>query len=709
MAWAFSEGRNNLNTDALMESMDVLAEAMKHLAKGQVDGSDAEILEGSRILSALLAECGMEVPLSEAEFYAFLKAVGPALVDEQALETPPEDTDASHFVMNPVLARIMELTNCTLSHQFDLSVAGLHALCKTAPQISSVSLNVKLPEAGGSVSELEGKIEEASAVSDAADKSTVSAVAQFLTEEELFEKDQVYYLEYTLTSVGQKIPEDYSLTVGGQAPAWQTAVSYEKGVYTVSAVWRFVIGEPASYQVSFDANGHGQAPEAVEVTAGTILRYELENLDQENQAEGEDLFALKTWRDASGTSWEDVCVESDVTLTAEWVKLLTRIDITFAVPHAGEDCPAPVVPEDAVYHVADWYVLDEQWADITELEAGKKYIVTVNLAVDEDAEIYLERFEFEDIWEDYLGTCYINGELQEPGVGGYNIHYENRAFEISFKFEPLGQEGGDTVNGDATGNEVVLSFDSFDGGGPEYTVTIEDETVATYKKAKVYRDENHDEMNGAAFDIKVTVTALAPGETLMTVVGSSPITGEEVYYYKIRVEEDLSITVTSVDGPDEGGDPDDVDGPDGSDGPDDVDDPNGNGNPDDVGGPEDLTYSVVVTIGNRSFVVEMEHNSSAEALVEKLKTNMLKLNMSDYGNFEKVANLPWELPTNDESITTVPGDVILYQGNKLTIYYDENTWEFTRIGHISGVTQDELKSLLGDGDVTVEFWLEWSE
>ena len=455
MAWAFSEGRSKLNTDELMNHKDVLAESMKHLAKGQVDGSDADILEGSRILSALLAECGMEVPLTEADFYAFLKAVGPAIVDEQALETPPEDTDASEFVMSPVLSRIMELTNCTLSHQFDLSVAGLHVLCKTTPQLSSVNLDVALPEAGGSVSELEGKIKDASAVSDAGGKSTVSAVAQFITEEEHFEKDQVYYLEYTLTSVGQKIPETFKLTLGGQNPMRSTPVSCEKGVYTVSAVWRFVIGEPASYKVSFDANGHGQAPEAVEVPAGTILRYEWVDLDQENQAEGEDLYALLTWRDASGTSWEDVCVESDVTLTAEWAKLLNRIDITFAVPHAGEECPAPVVPADAVYSISDWYVMDEHWSDITELEAGKKYIVTVNLAVDEDAEIYLERFEFEDVWEDYLGTCYINGELQDPGVGGYNIHYEDRAFEISFVFEPLAQEEvGDTVDGDAAEKEV---------------------------------------------------------------------------------------------------------------------------------------------------------------------------------------------------------------------------------------------------------------
>ncbi|MBR5975090.1 MAG: hypothetical protein IK020_07895 [Clostridiales bacterium] len=117
----------------------------------------------------------------------------------------------------------------------------------------------------------------------------------------------------------------------------------------------------------------------------------------------------------------------------------------------------------------------------------------------------------------------------------------------------------------------------------------------------------------------------------------------------------------------------------------------------------------IVTIGDRSFPLKLEENSSAEAFLEKLKeSGLLKLEMQDYGSFEKVADLPWELPANDESITTKPGDIILYQGNKITIYYDENTWEFTKLGHID-VEQDELKTLLGDGDVTVEFWLEWTE
>ena len=75
--------------------------------------------------------------------------------------------------------------------------------------------------------------------------------------------------------------------------------------------------------------------------------------------------------------------------------------------------------------------------------------------------------------------------------------------------------------------------------------------------------------------------------------------------------------------------------------------------------------------------------------------------MSDYGSFEKVGDLPQSLPRNDETITTVPGDIILYQGSKITIYYDENTWDFTKLGHIDNITQEELKAILGGGDVTV--------
>lgn len=75
--------------------------------------------------------------------------------------------------------------------------------------------------------------------------------------------------------------------------------------------------------------------------------------------------------------------------------------------------------------------------------------------------------------------------------------------------------------------------------------------------------------------------------------------------------------------------------------------------------------------------------------------------MSDYGNFEKVGALPQALPTNDEDITTEAGDLILYLGKYFVIYYAPNTWDFTRLGKINNITQSELKSILGTGNVSV--------
>lgn len=122
------------------------------------------------------------------------------------------------------------------------------------------------------------------------------------------------------------------------------------------------------------------------------------------------------------------------------------------------------------------------------------------------------------------------------------------------------------------------------------------------------------------------------------------------------------------------------------------------------------TASVVMEVNGNIFYPQLADNSSAEAFFEKLQEGKLQLELHDYGNFEKVGPLPWELPANDEEITTVPGDIILYQGNQITIYYDQNTWNFTRLGRIDNVTKEKLLEAFGDGEtVTVSFWLEWSE
>ena len=94
-------------------------------------------------------------------------------------------------------------------------------------------------------------------------------------------------------------------------------------------------------------------------------------------------------------------------------------------------------------------------------------------------------------------------------------------------------------------------------------------------------------------------------------------------------------------------------------------------------------------------------NTSAKALAGLINEEPLSLDLSGYGGFEKVGSLPQSLPRNDERITTEPGDIILYLGNHITIYYDVNTWDFTRLGRVNDITQSELKEILGNGDVTV--------
>lgn len=110
-------------------------------------------------------------------------------------------------------------------------------------------------------------------------------------------------------------------------------------------------------------------------------------------------------------------------------------------------------------------------------------------------------------------------------------------------------------------------------------------------------------------------------------------------------------------------------------------------------------------INDSVLTIKPSGNSSSEAFMTLLAAGDLSVEMHDYGSFEKVGPLGTTLPRNDEPITTEPGDVILYQGNQITIYYAVNIWNFTRLGKVQGLTQDELKQILGTGGITARFSL----
>ena len=108
-----------------------------------------------------------------------------------------------------------------------------------------------------------------------------------------------------------------------------------------------------------------------------------------------------------------------------------------------------------------------------------------------------------------------------------------------------------------------------------------------------------------------------------------------------------------------------------------------------------------LTITGTTLTAALADNSSAQALRELLAGGPITIDMRDYGNMEKVGPLGTSLPTNNEQIHTQAGDIILYQGNQITIYYDTNSWSLTRLGKINNITAQELRTLLGSGDVSV--------
>lgn len=111
--------------------------------------------------------------------------------------------------------------------------------------------------------------------------------------------------------------------------------------------------------------------------------------------------------------------------------------------------------------------------------------------------------------------------------------------------------------------------------------------------------------------------------------------------------------------------------------------------------------TIRLSVKGRMFTVVLEKNSSAEALLELLEKGDMSVEMEDYAHMEKVGSLGVRLPRNDKPTSTGPGDLILYQGHYLVIYYDHNSYSFTPMGKITNVTQEELKEVLGNGNVTV--------
>lgn len=115
---------------------------------------------------------------------------------------------------------------------------------------------------------------------------------------------------------------------------------------------------------------------------------------------------------------------------------------------------------------------------------------------------------------------------------------------------------------------------------------------------------------------------------------------------------------------------------------------------------------LMMKIGDKKVNVEWEENESVEALMELCKDAPLEVKMSMYGGFEQVGSLGTNLPRNDVQTSTSSGDIVLYSGNQIVIFYGSNSWSYTRLGHITDQDNAGMTELLGNGDVTITISME---
>ena len=120
---------------------------------------------------------------------------------------------------------------------------------------------------------------------------------------------------------------------------------------------------------------------------------------------------------------------------------------------------------------------------------------------------------------------------------------------------------------------------------------------------------------------------------------------------------------------------------------------------------ENMEQKMYITIDGQTQSVTLVDNSATRALVEKLQQAPLSVTLNSSGGFEIWGALGFSLPTSNQQMTAQPGDVILYSGSNICLFYGSNSWSYTRLGKIDGLTESELRSFLKAGESNISVTL----
>ena len=112
---------------------------------------------------------------------------------------------------------------------------------------------------------------------------------------------------------------------------------------------------------------------------------------------------------------------------------------------------------------------------------------------------------------------------------------------------------------------------------------------------------------------------------------------------------------------------------------------------------------IEITANGQTMTATLADTEAARQFLARLDNGTVTIRMNDYGGFEKVGDLPWSLPTSNRQITTTAGDIMLYQGDNIVIFYGSNSWSYTPLGRIDGASVSEIRDFLSGNSINVTF------
>ncbi len=116
---------------------------------------------------------------------------------------------------------------------------------------------------------------------------------------------------------------------------------------------------------------------------------------------------------------------------------------------------------------------------------------------------------------------------------------------------------------------------------------------------------------------------------------------------------------------------------------------------------EESEKMLQMKINGTAVFVEWEDNNAVRELKNMCKEKPITVDTSMYGGFEQVGSISKTLPREDKQITTSAGDIVLYSGNQLVVFFGSNTWAYTKLGHINDKSETELAELLSSENVQI--------